>query len=175
LNLLWGVVLLTLVLLTYTASNVAILCLLASQIGVFASRMYDAQKQGVDKVPIVESRYLGAMAGAFLIYLVVMSGSFTLLSLPISADTLRLDATVEAQKQFRHYRTLATLSSIACMIEGFQPFAIPAVNRWLRGKAGADSIDRTTSTQIVSPSQPQPVVPAPVLPQVLESEPAAAA
>lgn len=152
--LIWGLLLLALVLFTYTASNVAILCLLSSQIGVFASRMFDASQRGVDELPISRSRYQAALAGGFLIFLVVMSGSYTILSLPFQTPPVGSNGAVEAQNQ---YKTLATLASIACLIEGFQPFAIPTVNRWLRGKPGVEGaapVPAGNQTEIVTPSRP---------------------
>jgi hypothetical protein len=134
-NLVWGLVLLVLILFTYTASNVALLCLLSAEIGVFAARMYESSQRGVAEVPLLPSRYLAALAGGFLIYLIVMSGSYTLLNLPFQTPNVGELGVERAQSQ---YKTLATLASIACLIEGFQPFAIPAVNRWLRGRSGAD-------------------------------------
>lgn len=164
-NLVWGLVLLVLVLFTYTASNVAILCLLSAEIGVFASRMYDSAARGVAELPLLKSRYLAALTGGFLIYLVVMSGSYTLLSLPFQTPPVGSSTAIEAQNQ---YKTLATLASIACLIEGFQPFAIPTVNRWLRGKSGADQVPSASPTQIVSPG----VAPAPAGQPANQSNPA---
>ncbi len=163
LYLLWGMVLLVMVLFTYTASNVAILCLLSSQIGVYAARMYDASQRGVDQLPPAKSRYQAALAGGFLIFLVVMSGSYTLLSLPFQTPPVGSSGAVEAQNQ---YKTLATLASIACLIEGFQPFAIPTVNRWLRGKSGVDRVPAGNQTEIVTPARSMAPPPTPPAEQV---------
>jgi hypothetical protein len=77
------------------------------------------------------------LAGAFLIYLVVMSGSYTLLNLPFQTPAVGSSGAQEASDR---YKTLATLASIACLIEGFQAYAIPAVNRWMRRRSGADTL-----------------------------------
>jgi hypothetical protein len=164
-NLIWGCVLVTLVLFTYTSSNVALLCLLASQIGAFSSRMYEAQKLGRDSLPPSPSRYLAALAGGFLIYLIVMSGSYTILSLPFQTPPVGSSGTEEAQKQ---YKTLATLASIVCFIEGFQAFAIPTVNRWLRNRSGVDGREaqrvealQAQASAVTGPSVPTEVLIAP--------------
>jgi hypothetical protein len=123
-ELLWAVWLLILILLSKTISNVALLCLLAGLIGAYASRI-KARGGAVnrDEVPGRE-RYAMAIVGSFLIYLLVMSGSYTLLNIGFTTPSLGSEETQDAAEG---YKKLATLASIACLIEGFAPFVFPMV------------------------------------------------
>jgi hypothetical protein len=125
-----GLGLLLRVTLLYTVTNVGFLCLLSALLGVVGNRFVASTASNAATGDNVSGQYLAAMIGAFLLYLVIASGSFTLLGVsfkPPEVNSAPENITVAQE----HYKRLATFSSIICLLEGFSPFAMNAVLRRL--------------------------------------------
>jgi hypothetical protein len=117
--------------LLYTITNVGILCLLSGFLGVAGNRYLAEGDHSVANSETVARRYFSAMIGAFLLYLIITSGAFTLLDVSFKPPEVDSDkANITAAQD--HYKTLATFSSIVCLLEGYSPFAMNAILRRLK-------------------------------------------
>ena len=109
----------------FTPTNVLMLSLCAGFVGTTLGRLEPPAEDSEERAAKPGRRWLKALLGSFMVYLVVLSGVLAILGLPFKLPEITNTADVE--KAQISYRITATSCSLFSLIEGARPFVLAAV------------------------------------------------
>ena len=109
----------------FTPTNVLMLSLCAGLVGTTLGRLEPPLPDSEDRAARPGRRWVKALMGSFMVYLVVLSGVLAILGLPFKLPEITNTADVERAQI--SYRITATSCSLFSLIEGARPFVLAAV------------------------------------------------
>ena len=113
------------ILLVYTPLNVFLLSCTAGYVGCFFSRVEASPPGDAARPTAIWKRYVLAVFGAFMVYLIILSGLLAVAGIPFQLP--RIDDKEAVEDAQMHYRVTAAFGSFFGMVEGARPFVMEAV------------------------------------------------
>lgn len=135
----------------YTVTNVGILCLASSLLGMVGRLRNGASTAGAT-IPF-ENEVIRAILGGLVVYLIFFSGAYTLFGFQFSPPSP--EQVTEVNQARLNYAKLAMLASLVSFIDGYRPFVLARIIDRIGVLVGSHYATDSTSQGSANSVQPQ--------------------